>query len=101
QVLASISSPERLPFEEGADGVLSIIEFGLASVSPAEHVRLWLSLVSSPMTAKLAGEGELDLGAVLDEHEDFTFSARETPMRVGLELLAGLAHPRRGSDRSS
>lgn len=100
-VLSSIANPERLAFEEGADGVLSIMEFGLADCTPAELVRLWIELLRGEMTARLAGEGEIDLGAKLRSHPELRFSVRETPIRVGLELLSGLANPRRGGDRSA
>lgn len=100
-VLSSIANPERLAFEEGADGVLSILEFGLADGSPAELVRLWIELLRGDMNARLAGEGEIDLGAKLRSHPELRFSVRETPIRVGLELLSGLANPRRGGDRSA
>lgn len=100
-VLSSVANPERLPFEEGADGVLSIIEYGLADCSPAELARLWIELVTGEMTARLAGEGELQLGEKLRANPQLRFSARETPIRLGLELLTALANPRRGGDRAA
>ncbi len=100
-VMSSCANPERLPFEEGADGVLSIIEFGLADCSPAELARLWIELVTGEMTARLAGEGELELGVKLRANPQLKFSARETPIRLGLEMLTALANPRRGGDRAA
>ena len=100
-LLSSIANPERLAFEEGADGVLSIIEFALADSSPAELARLWIGLVGGEMRARLSGEAELDLGAKLRANPSLRFNMRETPMRLGLELLSAHGNPRRGGDRSA
>jgi hypothetical protein len=98
-VLSSVAHPERLPFEEGTEGVLSMFEFALADTAPAELVRLWLQLVTGDMRADLAGEAELDLGARIEAPGGVAFSSRETPLRVALEHLAVLARPRKGADQ--
>jgi hypothetical protein len=98
-VLGSIAHPERLPFEEGHDGVLSLLEFALADTSPAELSRLWLGLVSGDMKVRLAGEGEIDLGPRMRGAGGVGFSNRETPLRIAFEQLAQLARPRRSAER--
>ncbi|MCK6549219.1 hypothetical protein L6R52_25475, partial [Myxococcota bacterium] len=98
-LLGSLANPERLPFEEGGDGVLGMFEYALADCSPAELVRLWSCLVGPQMSVELAGEGQLELGARIRADQSLAFSSRETPLRVGLELLVALAHPRGRADR--
>jgi len=98
-VLASIAHPEAMLLEEGPDGVLGALEFGLADTAPAEYVRLWRSLSTGDLVAALAGDGEIDLADLL-RSRGATFKGRETPLRLGLESLVGLAHPRSGPNRS-
>jgi hypothetical protein len=94
-VLSSIAHPERLPFEEGSDGVLSMLEFALADGAPAELLRLWRELIGQHMCAELAGQNEIDLGDRVRGPGGVTFSSRDTPLRVALDQLAVLAHPRK------
>jgi hypothetical protein len=100
RLLASLANPERLAFEEGADGVLAIVEFALATSSPAELARLWIELVAEPMRARTAGEVHVALGKRLEERPSTEFSQRETPIRLGLELLF-LSELPRGQARSA
>lgn len=100
-LIGSIANPERLPFEEGGDGVLGMFEYGLADCSPAELARIWTQLAMGEMVAELAGEERLDLGARVRGDPSFTFTARDTPLRVGLEQVVALAHPRGGADREA
>lgn len=100
-VLASIAHPEEIALEEGANGVLGLMEFALADVSPAEHARLWRALTSGELIAELPGEGTLDLGEYLRARPALTFGRGETPLRSALEMLAALAHPRSGGTRSA
>lgn len=90
-VVGAIASPNRLSFEEGSDGVLSIIEFALAESSPAELLRLWRGLVSESLTAGLPGGGRLDLEPILEANPEF--SGHQTPLRAALAALAELARP--------
>lgn len=99
-VLTAIAHPASLPLDEGADGVLGGIELGLADATPAEYVRLWRSLTTGDSNAALAGDGSIDLADTLRSRPGTTFRGRESPLRVGLETLVGLAHPRTGPNRS-
>jgi hypothetical protein len=92
-VVGAIASPHRLSFEEGSDGVLSMIEFGLADTNPAELARLWRGLVSPSMRVGLAGGAELDLALALDRGAEIAFAGQVTPLRLGLSALAELARP--------
>ncbi|MBI2376935.1 MAG: hypothetical protein HYV07_23245 [Deltaproteobacteria bacterium] len=99
-VLSTLANPERMPIEDGASGVLGILEFALAETSPAEWLRLWVRFSSGELVAELPSRGSLDLA------ERFTlgpvaFAESETPLRLGLELVAGLAHPRTGPTREA
>lgn len=100
-LLASLAHPEQLPLEDGADGVLSVLEFGLAEASPAECARLWRALTTGDLLAELPGDGALDLGDHLRTRPAMTLNRSETPLRIGLEILAGLAHPRSGGVRTA
>jgi hypothetical protein len=92
-VLATLANPERIGLEEGADGVLSILEFGLAETSPAELARLWRELVSGDLVAELPSEGTIDLGKRL-EGVDPNLGTLDTPLRMGLEAITVLARPK-------
>ncbi|MBI4818186.1 MAG: hypothetical protein HY791_18125 [Deltaproteobacteria bacterium] len=100
-VLSTLAHPERLPFEDGPAGVLGIIEYALAEGSPAEWLRLWARLSSGELVADLPGRGSLDLGDRLATLGTPTFKDTETPLRQGLEIVAGLAHPRSGPTREA
>lgn len=95
-VLATLASPEKLPFEEGSSGVLSTLEFALADCSPAEYTRIWSELLSRFCTAELAGDAQLELGRRLEASGGLT----TTPLRFALEQLPELAHPRGKKKRS-
>jgi hypothetical protein len=99
-ILGSLAHPERLPFEEGHDGVLSVLEFALADSSPAILARIWLQLVSGDMKAELAGGATIDLGVHMRAPGGVTFTNNETPLRVGFEQLAQIARPSRSGDRA-
>jgi hypothetical protein len=91
-VLSAIASPARLSFEEGSPGVISAIEFALADASPAEYTRLWSEIVSKSCTAELVGNARLELAARVDPEVSFTNQV--TPLRIALDQLPELAHPR-------
>ena len=92
-VLGAIAHPERLSFEEGSDGVLGMLEFGLADSAPAEFARLWRHLAFDDMIAPLAGQAVLDLAGRLKEQTQIEMSGASTPLRVALQMLAELARP--------
>ncbi len=100
-VLSSLARPPSLPLEGGGDGVLGLLEFGLADASPAELCRLWRGLVGAELTATLPDGQALELGQALQGRASPGFAGTETPMRLGLELLVGLAHPRSGPRRDA
>ena len=99
-VLATLAKPARIALEESADGVLAALEFGLAETSPGEYTRLWRHLLTGSMSVALAGERTIQLGKQL-ERTDVAFTGTNTPLRVGLEVLAGLIRPRRGPVRAA
>lgn len=99
-VLRTIAYPFGLPLEESAEGVLAGIELGLADVTPAEYVRLWRALITGDSSASLAGDGSIDLADMLRSRPGTRLHGTETPLRLGLESLVGLAHPRTGPNRS-
>jgi hypothetical protein len=91
-VLAALASPSKLSFEEGSPGVISTIEFALADASPAEYTRLWSEIVSKSCAAELVGHARLELAGRVDEGVSFTNQL--TPLRIALDQLPELAHPR-------
>ncbi len=99
-VLATLAKPARIALEESADGILAALEFGLAETSPGEYARLWRHLVSAPMAVSFAGDQRIELDQHL-EKTDVAFSGTNTPLRVGLEILAGHIRPRRGPTRTA
>jgi hypothetical protein len=101
-VLATLATPERIALEEGANGVLSVLEFGLADASPSECARLWRGLVTQDAAADLPTEGTLELGKYLGSTDmGPSPGSVDTPLRMGFDLLARLARPKGGLDRSA
>jgi hypothetical protein len=99
--LTVIAAPGRLSFEDGADGVLGLLEFALAELAPAELLRMWRQLASSELAVELAGKGTLDLGARLKERGTPAVSGRGDPVRAALEGLPALARQARSRRRST
>jgi hypothetical protein len=91
-VLASLAYPAKLSFEEGSPGVVSAIEFALADCSPAEYVRLWSGIISKTCAVELVGGGKLELSQKITDSVSFTNQL--TPLRIALDQLHELAHPR-------
>jgi hypothetical protein len=100
-LLASVAHPEQLPLEEGAEAVLSVVEFALAECSPAECARLWRSLTMGDLVAELPGETAIELVPQLKIRPSMDLTRGDTPLRYGIEVLAGLAHPKSGPVRSA
>ena len=100
-ILSALAAPARLPLEDRGDGVLGLLEFGLADSTPAELVRMWRGLCTKDMVAGLPNEGSLDLSEALRTQPGLTMSGTNTPLRVALEQLVGLAHPRAGPQRGA
>ncbi len=92
-VLGAVAHPERLSFEEGSPGVLSMLEFGLADSAPAEFARLWRHLAFDDMVAPLAGPAALDLAARLRADPTLSLEGAETPLRHALSILCELSRP--------
>ncbi len=82
-VIGAIAHPERLSFSEGTGGVIGMLEFGLADVSPAELARLWRGLLFGDTQVELAGKILVGLDGRAD-----ALAAKETPLRLVLEDLA-------------
>ncbi len=91
-VLTALANPAKLSFEEGSPGVISTIEFALADGSPAEYARLWTEIVSRACAAELSGGGRLELSGRVTANVSFTNQI--TPLRIALDQLPELAHPR-------
>lgn len=100
-MLQSIAHPARQPLEDGASGVVSVFEFALAETSVAECARLWRELTTEDLVVELPDQGRLDLAEHLKNRPGLAFRGADTPLRVGIDLLAGLAHPRSGPIRSA
>jgi hypothetical protein len=97
-LIATLAHPEQLALEEAADGVLAMMEFALADAAPAEAARLWRALVLGDLIANLPSGQALRFGAALKARPA---TKNESPLRQGLELLAGIAHPRGAQSRAA
>ncbi|MFO0722245.1 MAG: hypothetical protein U1E65_00595 [Myxococcota bacterium] len=100
-LFAAVASPAKVPLEDGASGVVSVFEFALAETSVAEYARLWRGLVTDDLVVELPDQGRLDLGEHLKARPGLAFRGADNPLRVGMDLLAGLAHPRSGPIRAA
>ena len=100
-LLAVLSCPAEVAISDGGEGLLAVMEFSLAHASPAEMARLWRGLTLDALSVSLPGEGRLDLGEALRTQPGMVVGGADTPLRLGLEQLAGLAHPRGGPRRSA
>lgn len=89
-VLGALAHPERLSFEEGNPGILSLLEYSLAEIAPAQYTRMWCDLVSDRLETKLPGGGVLSLRTLVTEAQT-PFSGRQTPFRAALEALAPIS----------
>ncbi len=100
-LFSQLSDPPGAPADEGADGLLGTLELALASYSPAEHARLWRGLVLGELSVDLPSDGRIDLAEALRSQPGMVVGGHDTPLRLGLEQLAGLAHPRGGPRRTA
>jgi hypothetical protein len=83
-----LAQPGYIYAEVLGPGVLSMLEFGLASYTPAEMARYWTGLTSKNTAIRLPKESTIQL------HRLTTFDEIMGPMGAILEQLLPLAHPR-------
>jgi hypothetical protein len=86
--ITRLARPAQIYAEVLGPGVLSVLEFALASYSPAEMTRYWAELIGPEMAIALPKNTSLQL------HRLTNFSEVMGPMGAMLEQLLPLAHPR-------